>query len=467
MIRVILKGHDNTYGISDILRLFCSNIKEDKENNTVIGESERDLVLINEVYEERPYTYVEGENRPETSKMDPIAIKRDVKRSFYIFMCELTGRTFPWGCLTGIRPTVVAAEEGCDPERLVNTYLVREDKARLACDTARTEARILEELPKGSLNIYIGVPFCPSRCEYCSFISADATKHLDLLDSYEEAIETELKIISEKLSRPISSVYIGGGTPTVFSENTFERLLDATRRFLPIRGDTEFTVEAGRPDTITIEKLRSMKDHGVGRICINPQTMKSETLRKLNRKHSAEDIIRAYVDARKVGIETINMDLIAGLKYETGSDLIDSVKALIDLDPENITIHALYKKRRAGMSREDVLDENNQRGNTDDAVIKAYEILGSHGFIPYYMYRQKDTGHGLENVGFSKPGSECRYNVAMMTDVRDVLSIGAGGMSKRIFDGGRYERCPCTKDVYQYIRNPNIMAEKKIRFFEE
>ena len=179
MIRVILKGHDNTYGISDILRLFCSNVKEDKENNTVIGESERDLVLISEVYEERPYTYAEGETRPEPSKMDPIAIKRDIKRSFYIFMCELTGRTFPWGCLTGIRPTVVAAEEGCDPERLVNTYLVREDKARLACDTARTEARILEGLPQGSLNIYIGVPFCPSRCEYCSFISADATKHLD------------------------------------------------------------------------------------------------------------------------------------------------------------------------------------------------------------------------------------------------------------------------------------------------
>ena len=467
MIRVILKGHDNTYGISDILRLFCSNVKEDKENNTVIGESERDLVLISEVYEERPYTYVEGETRPYSSNLDPIAIKRDIKRSFYIFMCELTGRTFPWGCLTGIRPTVVAAEEGCDPERLINTYLVREDKARLACDTARTEARILEGLPKEALNIYIGVPFCPSRCEYCSFISADATKHLDLLDSYEEAIETELKTISESLSRPISSVYIGGGTPTVFSEKTFERLLDATRRFLPIKSDTEFTVEAGRPDTITIAKLRSMKDHGVGRICINPQTMNSETLRKLNRKHSAEDIIRAYKDARKIGIETINMDLIAGLKYETGSDLIVSVKALIDLDPENITIHSLYKKRRAGMSREDVLDESNERGNTDDAVIKAYEILDANGFIPYYMYRQKDTGHGLENVGFSKPGSECRYNVAMMTDVRDVLSIGSGGMSKRIFDGGRYERCPCTKDVYQYIRNPNIMAERKIRFFEE
>ena len=467
MIRVILKGHDNTYGISDILRLFCSNVKEDKENNTVIGESERDLVLISEVYEERPYTYVEGETRPYSSNLDPIAIKRDIKRSFYIFMCELTGRTFPWGCLTGIRPTVVAAEEGCDPERLINTYLVREDKARLACDTARTEARILEGLPKEALNIYIGVPFCPSRCEYCSFISADATKHLDLLDSYEEAIETELKTISESLSRPISSVYIGGGTPTVFSEKTFERLLDATRRFLPIKSATEFTVEAGRPDTITIAKLRSMKDHGVGRICINPQTMNSETLRKLNRKHSAEDIIRAYKDARKIGIETINMDLIAGLKYETGSDLIVSVKALIDLDPENITIHSLYKKRRAGMSREDVLDESNERGNTDDAVIKAYEILDANGFIPYYMYRQKDTGHGLENVGFSKPGSECRYNVAMMTDVRDVLSIGSGGMSKRIFDGGRYERCPCTKDVYQYIRNPNIMAERKIRFFEE
>lgn len=467
MIRVILKGHDNTYGISDVLRLFCGNVRENKQEKIVSADYPKDIDLISEVYDDQVYTYKSGENRHKTEDFPSIPIKREVKRSLYVYMVNLTGMNFPWGCLTGIRPTVVAAEVDYDHLKLSEDYLVREDKSRLACITGANESEVLKSIPKEDINIYIGIPFCPSRCEYCSFISADATKHLSILDKYEDALEHELEMLCGSLSRRVSSVYIGGGTPTVFSDKTFEKLMNAVRKYIPFDSETEFTVEAGRPDTISRQKLLCMKDHNVGRICINPQTMNSDTLKKLNRHHSADDIIRVYGQAREIGFDVINMDLIAGLKYETGNDLIDSIKTIIDMKPENITVHSLYKKRRAVISMEDVLDKENSRGDIDVAVTTSYELLNSAGYIPYYMYRQKDTGHGLENIGFSLSGAECRYNVAMMTDTRDVLSVGAGGMSKRIFEGGRYERCSCTKDVYEYIRNPSIMAEKKIRFFQE
>ena len=467
MIRVILKGHDNSYGISDVLRLFCSNVRENKQDKIVTADYPDDIEVISEVYDDQVYTYNSGETRYKTGDYPSIPIKREVKRSLYLYMVNLTGKHFPWGCLTGIRPTVVASEVNYDHLKLSEEYLVRGDKARLACLTASNESEVLRSIPKEDINIYIGVPFCPSRCEYCSFISADATKHLSVLDKYEDALERELEMIGGSLSRRVSSVYIGGGTPTVFSDLTFEKLMDAVGKYIPFDSETEFTVEAGRPDTISRQKLLCMKDHNVGRICINPQTMNSDTLKKLNRHHSAEDIIRVYEQAREIGFDVINMDLIAGLKYETGNDLIDSVRTIIDMKPENITVHSLYKKRRAVISIEDVLDKENSRGDIDSAVNKCYELIKSAGYIPYYMYRQKDTGHGLENIGFSLPGTECKYNVAMMTDSRDVLSVGAGGMSKRIFEGGRYERCSCTKDIYDYIGDPVKFACRKLDFFNQ
>lgn len=465
-MKVKLLGHNNTYGITDVLRLFYSNVREDKENNEALSSDAPDMTIISEVFEGRAYTYREGEPRPDVTDEFELDPRRAVKKSFYKYLSDMTGTSYPWGCLTGIRPTIVAEEEGFDEDLLSRKYYVRDDKAKLACITGRNERRILEDIPKEDMGLYIGIPFCPSRCEYCSFISADATKHLGILDKYEEALETELSLIAGSLKRNISMVYIGGGTPTVLSDKTFEKLIAKVVTSLNISSGVEFTVEAGRPDTITSYKLDVMKEAGVGRICINPQTMRSETLAKLNRKHSAEDAVRVYKEASAKGFDVVNMDLIAGLKYERDEDFLYSLGKLLELSPENITIHTLYKKRRASMGKDEVLDRDLSRGSVDDALRKGYEMLFDSGYIPYYMYRQKDTGHGLENTGFARPGTECRYNVAMMTDRRDIISIGAGGMSKRIFDGGRYERCPCTKDVYEYIRNPNIMADKKIRFFE-
>lgn len=462
-MRVILKGHANTYGISDVLRLFYSDVKEDKENNEVTSADSPEMTLISEIFEGIAYTYEEGQARPgfeDTYELDP---KRAVKKSFYKYMTELTSVSYPWGCLTGIRPTVVAAEENFEPQMLSDKYYVRDDKAELACITGRNEHRLLEEIPEKNLGLYVGIPFCPSRCEYCSFISADATKHLGILDKYEEALSKEISYIASNINRDVSMIYVGGGTPTVLSDKTFEKLIQNLADKFPKR--SEFTVEAGRPDTITSYKLDAMKEAGVDRICINPQTMRSETLARLNRKHSAEDVLRVYEEASAKGFDVINMDLIAGLKYEKDEDFLYSLGKLLELAPENITIHTLYKKRRASMGKEEVLDRNFTRGSVDDALKTAYEMLFGAGYIPYYLYRQKDTGHGLENTGFARPGKECRYNVAMMTDKRDIISAGAGGMSKRIFEHGRYERCPCTKDPHEYIRDPLKYAEKKVRFF--
>jgi len=469
MLEIYLINHDNYYAITDCVRLFYDHPVEDKENGRVYCESAPDMKMESYFVEEGYSVCKLPDGRIVKFNGDPIEAKRDVRRSVYMALSEFAGQKAPWGCLTGIRPTLVAGEES-SAEDLSKKYLVREDKAILAMDTYKTEAKILDSIKREDINIYIGIPFCPSRCEYCSFVSQDITHHMNRLKSYKEALINEIKKVAPRISRHINSVYLGGGTPTVFDDEDFGELIDAIYDNLCIDADTEVTVEAGRPDTITESKLRSMKKRGVNRICINPQTMRSETLERLNRKHSAKDTVRVFNMARSLGFDIINMDLIAGLKYENADDFINSVKQLIELNPENITVHTLYKKRKSNMSHKDVLDREESRGSVDDAVTEGYKLLYEAGYIPYYMYRQKDTGHGLENTGFSKPGTECIYNVAMMTDGRDVLSFGAGGVSKRVFEQEgtkfRVERCSSIRDVIGYINQWEEMAQRKIDFFE-
>ena len=447
MLKVILQGHDNYYGIGDVVRLFYGPCREDRENNSVLCDYGPDMTLISAADES-----------------SDLPVNRQVKRDLYANLSGITGVSVPWGCLTGIRPTVVAAEENYDYRALMDKYYVREDKARLACTCAKLEQVIAREAAK-RLNVYTGVPFCPGRCAYCSFIAQDVTKHLDRLHDYANALILEMNTLAPYIAETPGTIYMGGGTPTVFDENDMSAVLSAMREAFRAGEGTEFTVEAGRPDTITEGKLRAMRDNGVGRICINPQTMRDETLKKINRAHTAADIVRTYEMARKMGFDVINMDLIAGLKYETADDFFESVKAVAALDPENITIHTLYKKRRAGMSRDDVLNADG-RGDVDKAVRTAYEFLADKGYVPYYMYRQKDTELGLENTGFCKPGTHNVYNVAMMSYDSNVLSVGAGAMSKRAFEDGRYERCPNVKDVSLYMNEARECAQKKISFFD-
>lgn len=447
MLKIILEGHDNYYGIGDVARLFYGPCREDKENHAVLCDYGPDMTLISAA-----------------DASSALPVNRQVKRDLYEQLARITGISFPWGCLTGIRPTVVACEENFDSRALIDKYFVREDKAELACRTAQLEKHIAAQA-SAKLNMYVGVPFCPGRCEYCSFIAQDATKHLDRLHDYASALILEMETLAPYITEAPGTIYMGGGTPTVFNDEDFARVVSAIGKFLKPDKDTEFTVEAGRPDTVTRAKLEAMKAAGVNRICINPQTMNNDTLRRINRAHTSEDVVETFKLAREIGFDVINMDIIAGLKYETADDFLNSVKAVSALDPENITIHTLYKKRRAGMSRDDVLNAQG-RGDIDAALRDAYNQLFELGYEPYYMYRQKDTELGLENTGFCKPGTHNVYNVAMMSYDSNVLSVGAGAMSKRAFADGRYERCPNVKDVSLYMNEAKECALKKISFFD-
>ena len=469
MLEVKLKGHDKYYCVSDVVRLFYDDLCEDKDRGVVTAESGPDLVITCALEPDgRSVTSYDG--RRFMPEGEPLEAGREIRRSLYLALAEISGRTMPWGCLTGIRPTLVAYEEKT-PESLIGRYYVSPDKAELACRTAEEELRLTELIPENDLNIYVGIPFCPTRCSYCSFISQDISHHMNRLTSYEEALESEIRLLAPRISRRVSSIYVGGGTPTVLPEAEFRSLLDCMYSEIAIDGNCEVTIEAGRPDTITEDKLLAMREHGITRICINPQTMNSDTLARLNRKHTAEDIVRIYEMAKAMGFESINMDLIAGLPYETAEDFTKSLGRVIELDPANITIHTLYKKRRAELSKETVLDRTESRGSLADAVKGGYEMLYEAGYHPYYMYRQKDTGHGLENTGFAKGDTGCIYNVAMMTDMRDVLSFGAGSSSKRCFrqEGEEYkrrvERCFTTKNAIEYIREYAKAAERKAEFF--
>ena len=470
MFEVVLKGHDKFYGVSDVLRMFFGVPEEIKENSMVVAPDGPDMRIVNELIPDgRSITY--SEDRTYEFEGELLEPGREIKRSLYMALSDITSQEMPWGCLTGIRPTLVANEED-SADSLVEKYFVRPDKAELAFETSREEQRLLAKVPEDSLCIYVGIPFCPSRCEYCSFVSSDISCHMDRLVNYEAALEHEIKAVASKIKRNIAAVYVGGGTPTVLEEREFASLLDCIYSNLKIKDGCEVTIEAGRPDTITDGKLLSMRDHGITRVCINPQTMRSDTLLRLGRKHTAEDVVNVYRKAAEMGLDMVNMDLIAGLPYENAEEHVESTRKLIELAPANITVHTLYKKRRARISREQVMDLNRSGGRLDECVAESYEVLRKAGYHPYYMYRQKDTGHGLENTGFAKGDTGSLYNVAMMSDARDVLSFGAGGMSKRCFkqEGELYkhrvERCPTIKDALTYIERADEMSEKKIEFFE-
>lgn len=478
MIKVIVEGHNGFYGLSDVLRLFFGRAVEHREEGYICCEDldyNIDLVIYSVAMNDSVSTYIDGEKTKWEGLISDkfsnvqLEVKREIKRQLYYLLSVVTGKEFPWGSLTGIRPTLVA-NEALTSEKLETDYLVRSDKARLAIETAKKENEVLERQAPNALNVYVGVPFCPSRCAYCSFVSQDIHHHLNKLPLYADALCKEIEIAGRKMPE-VSTLYLGGGTPTVFDDRDFERVIRGIMEGLKFAPEAEITVEAGRPDTITEYKLRVMKDMGIRRICINPQTMSDETLKRFNRKHSVEDVIRVFEKARELGFDNINMDLIAGLNSERPYELIESLERVFELDPENITIHTLYKKKLAKMTRSEVLGGQAVASGLNDMTLdevltKAYSMLEEKGYKPYYMYRQKDTSHGLENVGFAKPGTECLYNVSMMSDRRDVMAFGAGGVCKRMFENNRIERCSAAKDVIAYMRDCEKSAIMKTDFFE-
>lgn len=376
---------------------------------------------------------------------------------------DFTGYTPPWGILTGVRPAKVATEllsSGLSEDEvaaaLERDYFVTRKKAALSTSVARAEERLVTAETRRECSVYIGIPFCPTRCAYCSFVSYTSPNLLKLIPEYLTALALDIDNIFEtvrELGMNVATVYVGGGTPTILDPSQLSFLLSHLRRYV---SDTrEFTVEAGRPDTITKEKLAVLAENGVSRISVNPQSLNDEVLRSIGRAHTTEMFYRAYELARESGIGDINVDLIAGLPNDTPESFRRTVDGVLALDPENITVHTFSVKRSAELRSEGAFDRSGEVAA--DGVDYSQTVLPEAGYSPYYMYRQKNTVGNLENVGYAKHGHEGLYNVYMMEELHSIFAAGASAMTKFVSlpteNGVRIERVAEPKYPYEYLRD--------------
>lgn len=387
--------------------------------------------------------------------------KRFAKLAFYKVLSKFKGELV-WGALTGVRPTKLAYAEiaaGREPKKLFKDLKVSDNKAELCLKVVETQRELYRN--RGGQNLYISIPFCPTKCDYCSFITAPIALTRKYLEEYLSSVIEEIKSARSYITR-LKSIYIGGGTPYVLSAKELERLLFAVRETYPEK--CEFTIEAGRPDVFDREKLELSKKYGATRICVNPQSFNDSTLKKIGRAHTADDILRAYALSREYDFD-INLDLIAGLADEGTEDFAYSLNKAIELNPENITVHTLSLKSGANLKERVKKLSVNGIGEMIELSVKA---LSANGYFPYYLYRQKYQAGGLENVGWCKENKACVYNVDVMEEIADNVAVGANAISKRLFCGGeRIERCASPKDIPTYISKCESVIRQRRALFEE
>ncbi len=410
--------------------------------------------------------------------------KDGFKRFLYGVLRGRTGKRLPWGNLTGIRPTKIAygmLEQGRSDDYIREYYRrnhsVSPEKIRLSIDIAKRERELLNRVHyQGGYSLYIGIPFCPATCLYCSFTSFPIAAYRKQVDSYLECLFREMEFVAEQRKDDIlDSVYIGGGTPTTLEPEQLDRLLNRLKSLFDFSTVQEFTVEAGRADSIDRKKLEVLRRHGVGRISVNPQTMKQETLDLIGRKASVEQVERAFALAREIGFDNINMDLILGLPGETAEDVRHTVDRVVQMGPDSLTVHSLAIKRASKLNR--WIQENgvSMLRNTDETMAIAAEGAERLGLVPYYLYRQKNMSGNFENVGYAKEGKFGLYNILIMEEVQTILALGAGSISKRVSrrtaqDGSEsvlIERCENVKEVAQYIERIEEMIERKRILFRD
>ncbi len=388
-------------------------------------------------------------------------VKRYAKLSLYKALSKSLQKQLPWGALTGIRPTKLAYQqlenEGEFVDFFMQTMKVSEEKTELTKTVIDTQKGIYQKNDDNT-DFFVFIPFCPSRCKYCSFISADIKSAQKHIEEYVDTLVDEIKF-SSKFIKKLRSIYIGGGTPVALSDEHLDRILTAID---PINFGVEFTVEAGRPDCITKSKLEILKKHKVTRICINPQTFSDKTLKAIGRNHTANDIVEKFNMAKNDF--SINMDLIAGLDNETVEDFMMSIDKAIELSPDNITVHTLCIKRGSSLAEQ----EKRLSGEVVSQMLDyANNALTREGYKPYYLYRQKYMAGNLENVGYTKEGKACIYNIDVMEEIAQNVSCGANAISKRVYNGGeRIERAASPKDVVTYLSKIEQIKAQKSKLFD-
>jgi len=401
------------------------------------------------------------ENYSDTLSKDSTA-KISAGIAMYVAGSRFFGVTPSWGILTGVRPAKFAAEmkrSGMKKDEirktLISQYYLNPKKSSLITDIAFNESRIIHSLEKRSCSIYISIPFCPSRCAYCSFVSYSTQRLLSMIPEYLDRLVVDVANILELAkshSLRISTIYIGGGTPTILNEEQLDRLLGVIEEHIDVSALREYTLESGRPDTITAEKMRIARAHGVTRVCINPQTLNDDILREIGRRHTSEDFFRAYDIAKAAEIPVINTDLIAGLPGEKFESFSKSIDRVLRLKPENITFHTFCVKKSADVLRSDTDIYSRTGGDTGKSVDYSQIQAKAAGYIPYYIYRQKNTVGNYENVGFAVKGTEGLFNIFTMEEVHSILAVGAGAVTKLVApDKKHIERLSMPKYPYEYL----------------
>ena len=470
-MKLTLIGHDDLYAVEQLqLALFPA----DAEGEAVSRLSRGKTWLTASTKITRNGETFSASRRLKASEETVRLRRRALQQSYYLAALPFLPEPPPWGALAGVRPTKITTRhllEGGTPESagrlLRDVFYVTQQRRELAVDCSVSTVKAARLLEPEDLSVYVGIPFCPTRCAYCSFVSRSIGKRTELLEPYLEALGEEIRLTGRLLAssgRKVRTIYIGGGTPTTLSASQMGRLLDQLRDAFDLSRCLEFTVEGGRPDTLDPEKLRVIREHGADRMSINPQTMADSVLRACGRAHLGADVLRAYDQAVAAGYRAINMDLIAGLPTDTPEGFRQSLETVTALKPANITVHTLALKKGAD------LFQRRENLPTAEAVAemvrRATETLRAAGYKPYYLYRQKYMSGSFENVGWSREGLDCLYNIYMMEELHTILSLGGGGMSKVNLPGGRIERFHNPKFPEQYLEMLDSVLEQKRELFE-
>ena len=479
-MKLLLTGHEERYAIEQLqLSLFPGEHME-PVHGPFQGDGAESVLSRGAAYLTATTTiWYHGQKSQCTRRMrlesETVQLRRRLlQRSYYGAACPLLPEPPPWGALAGVRPTKITTKfllEGGSLRSagtmLKQIYYVTPARRQLCLEASQATVQAARLLEPRDISVYVGIPFCPTRCAYCSFVSASTSRSGGLVEPYLQALSREIQAVGQMLASSglrARTLYIGGGTPTTLTACQLNRLLDLIDRSLDLTGCLEYTVEAGRPDTITQEKLQVLARHGVGRVSINPQSMDDRVLALCGRRHKAAQIPEGFRMARQAGFSSINMDLIAGLPGDTPAGFRGSLEAVAALGPENITIHTLALKKGA-----DLYQHPENLPNTEDVaemVRFSQEFLRQQGYQPYYLYRQKYMSGNFENVGWCKPGKACLFNIYMMEELHSIVALGAGATSKANFPGGRLERFANPKFPQQYMERLGHVIEEKQRLIQ-
>ena len=473
-----LENHSFKYELEKIARLFLPFEKFQFVENANRTE-EGIFTVLTDNGEAEIYVNIGGQvdvKKVSVKDLDEKGIELKMAVMLFDILKKQTGYNSPWGIVTGIRPAKLMTRLAEDSSFLEaekyfrETLLVSDEKIKLCSQCAKSEEEIIGMSTADSFDLYISIPFCPSRCSYCSFVSHSVEQAKILIPQYIDLLSKEIEQtaeIAKKLSLKLRTVYIGGGTPTSINEEQLEKIVSAVKKNFDLSDIWEYTVEAGRPDTVTLEKLDVLKKGGVTRISINPQTMNNEILTKIGRRHTAEQTVKAFKLAREVGFDNINMDLIAGLPNEDAESFKNTIKKILELNPESVTVHSLAMKRASNLTKANMQFVAEQGGIAAEMQGYGYEKLLNNGYLPYYMYKQSKTVGNLENVGYSKKGFECLYNVFIMDETHTVLGCGASAVTKlKSPYKNKIERIFNYKYPYEYINDFETIIQRKKGIFE-